>query len=324
MVNRLWAWHFGNALAGNPNNFGATGKKPTQPELLDWLAVEFVNRRWSVKEVHRMIVMSNAYRRSARHPQPAELARLDPQGTSYAAFKPRRLSAEEIRDAILASTGELTRRIGGIPCRPEMNAEVAFQPRQVMGTFAESWQPNPKPEERHRRSLYILKLRGLGDPAFTVFDQPSPESSCELRNTSIVASQAFTLFNSDATYRRAIALAAAIQKTAKTDEETLRAVFVQTLGRLPSDAEFRACEKHWKAMTERHEKLNFDRIKLPGQIERDAVEENTGERFRYTEPVEMASDFVADLQPADCSAKVRGLAEVCLVLFNTNEFLTLE
>jgi mono/diheme cytochrome c family protein len=154
MVNRIWQWHFGEGIAGNPNNFGTTGKKPTHAELLDWLAAEFIDRGWSVKHLHRVIMTSEAYRRSSRHPDPKALAAKDPDETSYAIFKPRRLAAEEIRDAMLAVSGELNREVGGIPVRPEINREVAFQPRQVMGTFAPVWQPSPRPEQRHRRSIY--------------------------------------------------------------------------------------------------------------------------------------------------------------------------
>jgi hypothetical protein len=324
MVNRIWGWHFGTPLAGNPNNFGATGKKPTHPELLDWLAATFVEQKWSVKSMHRLLLTSAAYRRSARHPEPKRLAQLDPHGTNYAAFTPRRLSAEEIRDAMLASTGELNRQLGGIPCRPEMNAEAAFQPRQVMGTFAEAWQPNPKPAQRHRRSLYTLKLRGLRDPFFAVFDRPAPESSCELRTSSTLAPQAFTLFNSESSFARALALADAARKEAKSEADAIRAVFRRTLGRAPSADESKVCLAHWQSMTLRHGKLTFARRTVPTEITREAVEENTGEKFRFTERLEMMTDFVSDLQPADCSAEVRGLAEVCLVLFNSNEFLTLE
>jgi mono/diheme cytochrome c family protein len=141
MVNRMWLWHFGRPLAGNPNNFGATGQRPTHPELLDELAGRFIDSGWSIKSMHRLLMNSEAYRRSARHPDPEQLAHLDPEGTSYAVFRARRLTAEELRDAMLAISGELNTMIGGIPARPEMNPEVALQPRQVMGTFAEAWQP---------------------------------------------------------------------------------------------------------------------------------------------------------------------------------------
>jgi hypothetical protein len=90
IVNRVWLWHFGQPLAGNPNNFGSTGKKPTHPELLDWLAATFVEQGWSFKKLHRVIMTSEAYRRSSTHPDRKRLAEKDPAGSSYAAFAPRR------------------------------------------------------------------------------------------------------------------------------------------------------------------------------------------------------------------------------------------
>ncbi|MGL4552033.1 MAG: PSD1 and planctomycete cytochrome C domain-containing protein, partial [Gemmataceae bacterium] len=179
MVNRLWQHHFGRPIAGNPNNFGATGKKPTHPEMLDWLASEFVASGWSVKHVHRLILGTAAYRRSSRHPD----ARAAGQ---YAAFAPRRLAAEELRDAMLAASGELSREVGGVPVRPEIHPEAGMQPRQVMGTFAPAWQPSPLPAQRHRRALYGLRLQGLRDPFFEAFDRPPPDRSAECREASTV------------------------------------------------------------------------------------------------------------------------------------------
>src|SRR5688572_32623817 len=108
---------------------------------------------------------------------------------------------------MLAVTGELNPAVGGIPNRPEINLEAALQPRQVMGTFAAAWVPNPLPEQRHRRSLYALKLRGLLDPQQEVFNAPGPDFSCERRETSTVTPQVFALFNSRASQQRALALA---------------------------------------------------------------------------------------------------------------------
>ena len=205
IVNRVWLWHFGQPLAGNPNNFGSTGKKPTHPELLDWLAATFVEQGWSFKKLHRVIMTSDVYRRSSAHPDRKLLAEKDPAGTSYAVFAPRRLTAEELRDAMLTATGELNATLGGIPNRPEMNLEAALQPRQVMGTFASAWIPNPLPAQRHRRSLYALKIRGLPDPAMEVFNQPTPDFSCERRDASTVTPQVFSLFNGAASHTRALA-----------------------------------------------------------------------------------------------------------------------
>ena len=112
MVNRIWSWHFGRGLAGNPNNFGGTGELPTHPALLDYLADWFMKNGWSVKKLNHLILTSETYRRSSRHPDPESLAEKDPKGQFYARFLPRRLVAEEIRDAMLRVSGELNPRGG--------------------------------------------------------------------------------------------------------------------------------------------------------------------------------------------------------------------
>ncbi len=320
IANRIWQWHFGQALAGNPNNFGTTGKKPTHPKLLDWLAATLVERDWSLKSLHRLIMTSDAYQRSSEHPQREMLAEKDPLGIGYAAFRPRRLTAEELRDNLLSVSGELNYALGGIPARPEINREVALQPRQVMGTFAAAWQPAPLPADRHRRSLYALRIRGVRDPFADVFNEPSADLSCEAREVSTVTPQVFSLFNSEIAYDRALAFAARIQREATTPAAVIDQAFQLVFGRSPSDAERSACLTHWSTMTERHRLLRFDRSPIPTTIVRNAVEENTGEQFRFVEQLEFAADFVADLKFADAPPETRGLAETCLVLFNSNEF----
>ncbi len=321
MVNRIWQGHFGQAIAGNPNNFGATGKKPTHPELLDSLASRFIASGWSVKAMHRLMMNSQAYRRSSQHPQPQLLAEKDTTGTSYAAFRPRRLDAEELRDALLWTSGELNRTVGGIPIRPEMNLEAALQPRQVMGTFAEAWQPSPRPEQRHRRSLYALRLRGQRDPFQEVFNAPTSDLSCEAREASTVTPQVFALFNSEASFDRALAMANRLMKIGAADKShVIGAAFQLAFGRPATPAEQTASLAHWERMTARHATLTFERPSYPRQITREAVEENTGEKFTFVEPLEVYADFIPDLKPADASPELRGLAEVCLVLLNSHEF----
>jgi hypothetical protein len=324
MVNRIWLWHFGRGIAGNPNNFGATGKKPVAPELLDWLASEFLARGWSVKAMHRLIMTSAAYRRSSLHPASAAVAEKDPEGSTVAFFRPRRLEAEELRDAMLAVTGELNPTLGGIPVRPELNPEVALQPRQVMGTFAAAWEPSTRPERRHRRSIYTLRLRGLRDPFSEVFNQPSPETSCEGREASTVTPQVFSLLNSVSMRSRALALAALQMRESNSRKSAIEWVFRRALGRPPTASEATACLKHLGAMTARHRSIQSPRTKPPREVVREAVEENSGVPFSYTEVLESAADFVSDLQPADVDAETRGLMEVCLVLFNTNEFINVD
>ncbi len=320
-VNRVWLWHFGQPLAGNPNNFGSTGKRPTHPELLDWLAVTFLESGWSCKALHRQIMSSDAYCRASSHPRPSQLAELDPLGTSYAVFHPRRLTAEELRDARLVATGEWNPMLGGIPCRPEINREVALQPRQVMGTFATAWVPNTQPQQRHRRSLYVLRLRGLSVPQFEVFNAPAPDFSCELRDASTITPQVFSLFNGQDTHDRALALAQRVLNETTDDTHALNRCFELLLSRLPSEQESAWCLAHWRDI----ERLLPAQVPAaeppPLQVLREAVEENTGEKFRFRETLHAHAEFVPDLQPGDVSSRARALADVCLALMNSNEFV---
>ena len=320
IVNRVWLWHFDQPIAGNPNNFGSTGKKPTHPELLDWLAESFVEQGWSFKAIHRVIMNSETYRRSALHPDLKTLSEKDPTGVSFAVFKPRRLTSEELRDSMLMGTGELNPELGGIPNRPEINLEAAMQPRQVMGTFASAWTPNPLPKQRHRRSLYALKIRGLPDPMQEVFNAPAPDFSCERREASTVTPQVFSLFNGQSTQSRALALANRAVKETRTDDQALTRIFELAFSRPPNAEERQSCLAHWGEI----EGLLGDHIpptqKPPLEVRRDAIEENTGERFSFNEKLYAYTEFVPDLQPADVPAHTRALADVCLALLNSNEF----
>ena len=321
MVNRVWQYHFGRGLAGNPNNFGATGKKPTHPELLDWLASEFMAKGWSVKQLHRLIMTSETYRRASTYPTPERLAKLDSEGNSYAVFRPRRLTAEELRDAMLAVTGELNRKPGGIPARPDMNLEAALQPRMIMGTFAPSYVPDTKPAQRNRRSVYALKLRGQRDPFMTTFNQPGPDKSCELRDSSNVTPQVFTLFNSEESADRALAFAARVLKETKGDGEAVRRAFRLAFGRVPNKAEAGDALQLWGETTKEQAKRNPKPRTYPTEVIRSANEENTGQTFTFVEKLFEYQDYQPDLQLHQVDARTRGFADLCLALLNANEFL---
>jgi len=321
MVNRVWQYHFGRGLVGNPNNFGATGQKPTHPELLDWLASEFMENGWSIKKLHELIVSSEAYRRASTHPDGDDLKELDVAGNSYAVFRPRRLSAEELRDAMLAVSGELNPQPGGIPARPDINLEAALQPRMIMGTFAPSYVPDPHPAQRNRRSIYSLKLRGHRDPFMTTFNQPVPDESCEIRDSSNVTPQVFTLFNSAESADRALAMAARVLQESDTDKEAVRQAFRLAFGREAERKEIAAALVHWKAaMAEQRESTPQPRV-YPTEVTRRANEENTGEEFSFTETLFEYMDYVPDLEPHQVDARTRGFADLCLVLLNANEFI---
>ena len=321
MVNRVWQYHFGRGLAGSPNNFGATGKKPTHPDLLDWLASEFMAKGWSVKELHRLIMTSEVYRRGSTHPDVEQLAKLDSEGNSYAVFRPRRLAAEELRDAMLAVTGELNQKPGGIPARPDMNLEAALQPRMIMGTFAPSYVPDTKPAQRNRRSVYALKLRGQRDPFMTTFNQPGPDKSCELRDSSNVTPQVFTLFNSEESADRALAFAVRVLKETKGDNQAVRRAFRLAFGRVPSKAEVDDALQLWKETTQEQAKRKPKARTYPTEVIRSANEENTGQTFTFVEKLFEYQDYQPDLQPHQVNARTRGFADLCLALLNANEFL---
>ncbi len=332
MVNRIWQHHFGAGLVTTPNNFGTAGAKPTHPELLDFLAGELLRSGWSTKRIHRMILTSEAYCRSQKHPRPDRLREKDPGGSAYAVFSARRLSAEELRDSTLAISGLLNHEMGGAPIRPDINAEVAVQPRQIMGTYAPIYQASPLPQDRHRRTLYALRLRGLRDPMLEVFNQPSPDLPCESRDSSTVAPQALTLLNSPLSYNRALAMAERLLheqadrspesgRTPMSDPEVIERAFALAYGRQATLDEQTACLDHWQAMQSRHQSIQLSDVTPPTEVTRQMVDENTGEMFSFTELLEQNQDYLAEVTPSTASPRARGLAEVCLILLASNELL---
>ncbi|MCO8122729.1 PSD1 and planctomycete cytochrome C domain-containing protein [Stieleria sp. TO1_6] len=321
IVNRIWMWHFGTPIAGNPNNFGSTGKPPTHPQLLDWLAATLVDDGWSIKQLHRRIMLSAAYRRGTEPVDRKQWAELDPTGTSYAVFRPRRLTAEEIRDAMLAASGELTPTVGGLPCQPEINLEVALQPRQVMGAFAAAWTPDPLPQDRHRRSIYACRLRGLADPIQEVFNTPSPDFSCEQRDASNVTPQVFALFNSRRSHARALALANRCLNETDTDQEAIDLCYRLVYGRAATADQQQLIQQHWQQTEQQLPDHATAWTQQPTEVQRDAVEENTGEPFRFVETLHSNKDFVPDLQPTEVDKHTRALADICLAILNSNEFV---
>ncbi|QDV40758.1 Planctomycete cytochrome C [Stieleria neptunia] len=324
IVNRVWSWHFGKGLAGNPNNFGGTGALPTHPQLLDHLARRFMDHGWSIKKLNELIVTSQAYRRSTRHPHPERQAARDPKLNLYASFLPRRLTAEELRDAMLVASGELNRSVGGIPARPDVNLEVAFQPRQIMGGAASVYEPDPTPRQRNRRSLYAEKIRGLRDPFFESFNQPGPDKSCELRETSTVAPQALTLLNSEEVFDRSIGFAKRLVDEQLADDATIERAFQWALGRSPTAEERSLCLDQWNDATAEESARSYEAKTWPDQIERTVMAEKTGQPYDFIETMPAYTHYQPDLQPADVDAKTRGLAHVCLVIFNLNEFAYLD
>ncbi len=324
MVNRIWSWHFGRGIAGNPNNFGGTGELPTHPALLDYLADRFMKNGWSVKKLNALILSSETYRRSSRHPDPESLDEKDPKGQLYARFLPRRLVAEEIRDSMLAVSGELNPKVGGIPARPDLNPEVAFQPRQIMGGTASVYEPDPLPGQRNRRTIYAEKIRGLRDPFLEAFNQPGSDASCELRQSSTVAPQALTLLNAEEVHDRALAFAARLLKERKKEPAVIQRAFALALGRSASADELSACIERWKQATATEKEKEPAPKTYSPKIKRTVMAEKTGEPYDFWELLPVFESYQPDLQGSEVDARTRGLAHVCLVIFNLNEFSYLD
>lgn len=191
MANRIWQHHFGRGIVRSSSDFGYRGTPPTHPELLDWLASELVERGWSLKAMHKLIVMSSVYQMSSQ-PNPEALSR-DPENDLLWRFDLRRLTAEEIRDSILAVSGNLNAgTMNGPSVYPRIEREVlAGQSRPGSGWGRSS------PEEQARRSVYVHVKRSLSVPQLAAFDAADVDSSCPVRFTTTQATQALGMLNGE-------------------------------------------------------------------------------------------------------------------------------
>ena len=237
IVNRVWQSYFGEGLVATPSDFGFAGARPSNPELLDFLASEFVRGGWSLKKLHRLIVTSATYRQSA--PSPAVADR-----HLFAGQRPRRLTAEALRDSMLAVAGRLTPYEGGPPVWPALPAEVIQANPAILDDNAEKtkgWYPSP-PEKLGVRSIYLVQKRGVHLPMMETFDQPDNALSCPCRAVSTVAPQALTLLNSPFATEMANAFAARIQREIGDDSTAqIDRAFALALQRPPDAGERARC-----------------------------------------------------------------------------------
>ncbi len=245
MVNRIWQYHFGTGLAPTTSDFGLMGVPPTHPELLDWLAAEFVREGWSLKSLHRLIVTSAVYRTASRPADTAEgdrdetwqrLIEGDPSNKWLGRMSRRRLEGETIRDAMLSVSGRLNRQAGGPGVRPPLPAEV------VRTLLRNQWPVTADITQHNRRSLYLFVRRNLKYPLFDVFDRPDQNLSCSRRSQTTIAPQALALLNSEFSAECADRVAAACtaaeeSATASHAAESVRACYREVLSREPTPEE---------------------------------------------------------------------------------------
>ena len=211
IVNRIWHHHFGRGLVPTLDNFGKMGESPSHPELLDWLALEFMNRGWSIKQMQRLIMTSDTYKMSSQFADAGAIAK-DPENRLLWRYGARRLDAEIIRDSILAVSGALNTEAGGPPIFPTMQPEVLASMRY--GIWKQQKEDGP---EAWRRSVYIYRKRGLPLPLLDIFDLPNQNISCGARNVSTVPTQALALMNNDFVLRQAELFAGRLREAAPND-----------------------------------------------------------------------------------------------------------
>jgi hypothetical protein len=319
MANRVWQYHFGRGIAADANNFGKTGARPTHPELLDWLAGYLVEKGWSVKALHRAILLSDAYQRSSSHPGMAAVKRADPAGALLAYFPPRRVEAEVLRDSVLAVAGELNLEAGGPGVFPEINQDVARQPQHRMGSLAPAYRPSALRRERHRRTIYTFQQRSQMDPLIEVFNGPGPDLSCERRDTSTVPTQAFALLNGRFVHDMALAMAARVEKEAGGTDARIGWAFRLAFGRDPEPAELKTSREYLARMTAWHKSTPPTPAAAPKPLVHTITSELTGESFRFVQQ-EDPELYEENLQARDVGPETRALADLALVLLNSNEF----
>jgi len=309
ITNRIWQHHFGEGISRTPSDFGTAGDNPSHPDLLDWLATELVRGDWRLKHLHRIIVNSATYRQASRpagshcrstldRSRDKDLAcwtksvERDPSNLGLSHFPRRRLSGEAIRDAMIAASGSLNSSSGGPGVMPPLPPEL------VKTLLKDQWQVNPNEAEHYRRSIYVFARRNLRYPIFDAFDRPDANASCPRRSRSTTAPQSLLLLNSEFSLDAARRLAGAVlaEHGNLTDVAIIDAVR-RAFCREPCQREVAVIRGF----------INEQAELLRGES-------------RRTKHLALPIPCPAGIEPTQAAA----LTDLCLALFNANEFLYLD
>jgi hypothetical protein len=251
MVNRIWMHHFGKGIVASPGDFGQLGSKPTHPELLDWLAAEFMCGGWSLKQLHRLIMTSRTYRQASTRDEKRDL--IDPDNLYLSRMNVRRLEAETLRDSLLAISGKLNPKIGGAPV-PVMHNEEG---QVVIGidTTDTAGRPTgkiiPLNGEEFRRSIYVQARRSRPLEMFAAFDAPVMEPSCDARAVTTVSPQSLLLMNSATMRVHAQQFAQRLQREGGKDLlDQVRLAWRLANGRAASESDLQQSVEFVQAQTE--------------------------------------------------------------------------
>src|ERR1700733_5879106 len=226
-VNRVWNQYFSHGIVETVSDFGKAGAKPTNPELLDYLADDFVKQGWDIKKLHREILLSSVYRESSDYREDA--SQVDPENKLLAVFPRVRLDAEEIRDSLLVASGKLNDAVGG---------SSVFPPVPKGLNAGNQWQVSKDAQDFDRRSLYIFTKRSIAYPLLEAFDMSSPQQVHSKRDVTTTPLQALTLYNNDQVFGWSQALAGRVVREAGSDESARLTRLYQILfGRTPDGTE---------------------------------------------------------------------------------------
>ena len=285
MVNRLWQWHFGQGIVRSSNDFGRQGQVPSHPELLDWLATEFVRRGWNLKSMHRLIMLSSTYQRSSQL-QNEENTRKDTNNIYLWRMNRRRLEAEALWDNIHAVAGTLNLKMWGRPVVPPLStAELSSLRRKWVWTVAAD------STEHSRRAVYILRRRNFNFPMFGKFDTPDPAVSCQQRDVTTVAPQSLWLLNNHMVFQQALHFAdRLVLENRDAPGAWVNNAWRLALGREPTSEE-------------KQEALEM-------------LDSGSHKGSWKDTPTELP-EALETMDPSRAAA----LAELCLAIFNLNEFL---
>ena len=299
LMNRVWLHHFGHGLVGTPADFGTMGERPSHPELLDWLASDFVEHGWQLKRMHKLIMTSTAYRQSSRRDPRRE--QHDPENRLYWRKPIQRLDAEIIRDAILSASGAFNEKMFGppVPVRPDAQGQIVVGIDKTEGDNKMPVEVAMNGEE-FRRGVYIQVRRSRPLAMLHAFDAPVMEVNCERRQTSTVATQSLMLMNSQFMLDQAARFAQRLQKESGEDlAGQITRAWQLAFSRSPT-------------ASERADALAF----LSGQVDllKTAAEKSAGEskEGKKDEKAKPAAKPAPELQ---------ALTDLCQALLSANEFL---
>jgi hypothetical protein len=231
IVNRMWQAHFGRGIVASLDNFGKMGEPPTHQALLDWLAVQFMNDGWSLKQLHRLIMSSETYQMASAYEDGADMQK-DPENLYLWRFRTQRLDAEIVRDSMLAVGGNLNPDMYGKPVFP-------FVPKEVLDSelHAGKWDTMKEGPETWRRSIYVYQRRSLPFPMFNTFDHPDMITTVGARTVSTVPTQALTLLNNSFVLQQAQKLAGVVKQQASDPYTQINLAYQIALGRPATEKE---------------------------------------------------------------------------------------